>query len=358
MTKGDAIENFKTKYFNEHLNKKLEKLNLFYQNNQQSLIKEFHSKISSMFQEMFVKQNGHTVNISNNRTGQHIFKCYDENFVEENHIERFNYDSTWIFNDFLSLYDESQKEIRKYVGKIHTNDLKALLLENVWKFNVFLERVIYQSFKEVENNEQFTDVFKDKKIMVYMENINLDTISNIKLIPIYVYDKTEKTHKDIKRILDGDKEISYSSYTGKDFIGLNCNDKLLMLTYFENCELNNLSSISTTLVNVDFKNCLMDNSDFSNTCLFSVNFKNCNLKNSIFDNAVGYKNSDIQPNFKPVCFYKANFENANLNHANFLNTNLKNANFKNAKLTKAVFSKEMKDSPIFSEEQKQSIIWV
>jgi hypothetical protein len=139
----------------------------------------------------------------NNSKGEHIVRFYDGYLSKQECEYSFTYDSSWIFNGFSDFYNDIKKESRKYVNKIHTQDIRILILESLCKFNIFLEQMAYQSLKEFERSNDFKSIIKNKNLNVYMENLNLDTNSNIKIIPLYVFDIKEKKSYDIEKVCTG-----------------------------------------------------------------------------------------------------------------------------------------------------------
>ena len=373
MNRTEAIEHFKSHHFNSLLAQALEKIYIYYNANKQTLMNDFYAALRSAFDafQAGLDNGGCGLSYINilqvlssfacDKKGEHIIQVYGKDNIKP--ACSISYDSSWIFQEFILLYNAMIKESRKYVGKIHLMDLRQLLLENLYMTNGFLEPVIYGACKKIESDGGFSLLVNKDKCVVFQEVICMSWSPSSRYFPIYIFDTTIKTEDIINSVYDNKNDISYASYNETNLSFLPYDNQYIILTNFKSCTMKSMCLRCGNMVYSSFIVCDMKNSYFSNSCITASEFIDCDLRGSKFDGVTGYKNIKNRPDSIPLDFSGSNlenvsFKNAILTGANFLNTTITNADFSGANLDNAVFLKEMRNSQQFSDNQKQRIQWI
>jgi len=373
MNRTESVKHFEANYFNRFLAQALESICIYYNANKQIIIEDFYLALRSSFDAFQSEHNNglgslSRINISQvlsslacNKKGEHVIQMFRGEDIKP--ICSVSYDSNWIFQEFIFLYDNIIKESRKYVGKIHSMDLRRMILENLYMTNGFLEPLIHFACKRIEAEGSFSQIVEEDKCLVFQEVINMHWSPSSRYFPMYVFDTTAKTDDIIDSIRKKENPISLAAYRDKDLSSLRYDNQNLILCSFQSCDMRNMTLRFGYVSRCRFNDCDIMDSDFSHADIAASSFTSCRLNNSIFEGITAYVKAKNRPDSIPLDFSGSNlenvsFKNAILTGANFLNTTITNADFSGANLDNAVFLKEMRSSQQFSDNQKQRIQWI
>lgn len=362
MEKSDYMESFINKYFNPILKDKLEELNKYYIDNNESLKKEFLDLFYKVIQIYETENNNSKIIFySMLRTSMFLDKKVEYLTRDYNVNISLKYDGSWAFKGFFEIEEELEKSRKLYVGNVSKIHVKELLYKSIHEFAEYIILVGRQVLSEIDISE-IRYLRETEWIYIVMgDYMGLNNnIRNTEQICIFrkpkidnnnILEWFEKNKGGVNSCWFQNLNISKCKLKNRDFT----------FTNFEKC---NIENVDFTMSNFDgskFISCELLNTNFFVGSIVGTDFSKSNLEGSNFDFTVGfdtYKSNLNRANFSNANLKDTLFRTADLRNAIFTGANFENTNFTGANLQSATFSKELKDSEMFTEEQRQNIIWV
>lgn len=235
--------------------------------------------------------------------------AYDESWYLDNVECSGIYEVNEILSPLSEFADMVEALRKESAATMTLGETQSRVFEESQKYLIFLAELIRLGMEKVICTEGYQMIIKAPVFVVCVGGL-LDRVDIL-----YKEDITKKDAREIRRILQSGKRLSftheiyekldlsrgnyeglkclYSSFSGSDFTESNWNKSQLLFSDFSKCILKNSKMTETQLFDVDFSGAALDHVTFAGAKLSQVSFKGATLTNVDFDGALLIKEVDF-----------------------------------------------------------------
>ena len=210
-----------------------------------------------------------------NRTYTILLQAQDEQWFLDTKPAEWSFKADAVFMEFNEVWDQLIEKQKKYVGKLNTYDVDAMIHEAVMECCLIIGNLLRFYFRDIEELPEFIAVKKTVTWQIYWGEYRGDSIL------VAQAEREPKVEGQWLQAIQEDEngtrlKESYW-YQGKFGQG-NCEKKDLSFAVFEDCELKNLVFREALLIGTRFKNCQIENCDFQGADCSMAYFEHCTWK--------------------------------------------------------------------------------
>lgn len=193
------------------------------------------------------------------------------------------FDLTFLFQAFFEWKKELLLVMRPYGGKVNRYDVEYFVQEEIMAGYMEIAGLLHYAFRNLETVPAFSQIprlpvwfvhwgeYKDYSQVVCQVNREIRGQAELEKSLAEQEDELQENQPDY--------------WFGGSFTGVDCRDKSMRFTVFENCSLTEINFEGADLEGARFLNCRIEKCHFKNTKLYLVEFKDCLFYNDNFAGA-------------------------------------------------------------------------
>lgn len=361
MNKEQALQEFRDEIFLGLLEKCVDRLEAYYQENKDNLAEQFVHSFRTIcchiveLQASLRKNPIAFIHYSMLRTSiidrsyQYLIEAYSEEWYGDSMACHSSYDASWAYMEMPSLLQQLEVLRRPYFQFIDSSDIERLLLNHVYAFDQFVQALARYAIPQAMKLPEIQQIHKANFLRVRVgeyKDISED---------IYTEDRFEKDVLHIYNRLKQYPDIgcAYESFAGRTLTDGEYLQAEMRYADFSGSDLTNSKFRSCILFGSRWEGAVAQNADFSYSLLCDADFSRSDLRGSIFQ---GARDSGFREGFlRSPGLLGLRFVNANLEKCDFRGAQLYGADFQGANLRDALFSEQDWTLYNLSEQQANEI---